>query len=477
MSSSPQAGGVRVKAPFRLASGSTSEGRPDLIHLIQAREPHERLVREGALERRNFAEERRDAAKARLKERGASSPHSQRALNSLGMGDDSPDGGKYGLGMLGLVPAGMVASGTRNELAAIGAFPSLGALGQPAKRAAPPALVGVLRHRERSLEPRRPDIQAYRQHELGRIDRSQNMSSNTARDMVAVVADAEASARGEASLIMGSKSFAASGVGPLGSTASANGFAVAASSSNHIFVPPLPLASGAGSSADEAILVRVGVPVSELLDGALEEGKRVATAVSTARWNKMAPSLAALKTNMAESISSSILIDERSNYYLDPMNKIAFDKAVSDLPEPARKAVNQLISEGKRLTVADIHQRRPPVLERGREDSLTSQIGDNWRISLREAFGEDKLRKKTLPWKGGCVAPTSKSETTPASLDTFDSIARTHATAYYVSDFSKPSPPTMRPSSRGVTRFAVNIPSMVTRHAGRDDALLTARLL
>jgi hypothetical protein len=51
-----------VAMAFRLPTGATSEGRPDLIALLTGREAHERQVREGALERRATAEERRAAA-------------------------------------------------------------------------------------------------------------------------------------------------------------------------------------------------------------------------------------------------------------------------------------------------------------------------------------------------------------------------------------------------------------------------------
>ena len=227
----------------------------------------------------------------------------------------------------------------------------------------------------------------------------------------------------------------------------------------------------------EPILVRVGVPAGEVLVEALAEGARSAMVERTSRWSRYVPSLANMESSVAVGDATFTNVVNK-DYVLDPIEKVAFEHATSDLTEPAKRALAQLLAQGKRLTVADVHQRRPPTLAKAIGLHPDPTLRENfWRASLRTATGSDSLRSKKQAWKGGCVAETTRGINTPMALDTFDSFAKHHAEAWYMTDFSKAGPATMRPVSRGVTRFALNIPTMVLKNANREAAMTKMRLL
>jgi len=289
----------------------------------------------------------------------------------------------------------------------------------------------VLRVRERSLDARKPALQALRQHDFSRTDRAAAVAINAAGAALGMVAQAEADARGEPSAFTvprGGAFFGGGGGGGGGGGSFAS-----------VDVPALPLggldtggfsayeAGGGSWGAEAPLLVRVGVPAGELLADARASGLRAATAEGRGR--------AARSVNRAISPSAvaggpSVAASADANYYLDPSNRVAFARATSDLPEAAKAAVAALLAQGKRLTVADVHQRRPPALASG--------IAGGASVQQRESFFALSLRQSLVPvpptqraaWKGGCVAATSKGATTHAALDTFDSFAKRNAEAW-----------------------------------------------
>jgi hypothetical protein len=497
----PPPRGVYIQAPFRLATGSTSEGRPDLVALLQAREPHEKLVHEGALEKRSFAEERREAAKSRESTSRSPLPFGRRrgsaggggAAGAGGFGDDAPaPPAKFGLAALGFVPPGMVASGTLNALAAgAAAAAPLGPLGVPAKRPAPPNTLGVWRLRERALDGKRPDLHALRQHDFSRVDRAVSGALDVAEATFGAVADMTADSRGEARV--GRAPSRGGGLGGGGGGSGLGGGASFASSrggggGGAPFVPPLPLGALGDGGGDNvgggATLVRVGVAAEELLDEALAAGVRAASAATSAR---LAAGPAAANASARPpsptfprgSPAASLVVTDDSVF--DPKARVAFKMATADLPAAAVNAITALLDRQQRVTVADVHQRRPPFLDSGAPAEVPDAVlpANAWTQSLRRSLvpGSAASGAPKMAWKGGCIAPSTKSASTPSAMDTFDFFAREKAVRYYITDFTRPAPPPMRPPSRGVTRFAANVPSMVARTADASSAVTTARLL
>jgi hypothetical protein len=471
---------------------------------MQAREDHERRLREGELERRGFAEERRNAAR----ERARSTSPGGRRRDAGGGGGDSPPSAKFGLAALGFVPPGMVASGTLNALAA-GAGGGFGQGGvpsaEPSKRPAPPSAVGVYRHRERVFDFKHPDLHALRQHDLERADRAAAWAAAAAAANATTVADALEEARGgwgeggsgggsgggggQSPMGGSAGSFDGGGASPAGGAPS--GFSRDAFARGVGAVPPLPLphniwserAGGAGASSGggggggaSAPLVRVGVPVDELLGTATESAVRAATAARSSRLVP-GPRDEGVRLPPAHVFEAA---DSDANYVIDEAQPVAFQMATRDLPRAAMRAVKSLLHT-RPLTVADVHQRRPPFFDAG--PPLVSAEYDppacSFPQTLRRHAGVLSTASKKKAWVGGCVNAFTCSPYTPASLATFDFFAREHAEGWYVTDFSRPSPPPMRPPSRGVTRFAANVgPGSITaREHDRDAERLTQRLL
>jgi len=460
------------KAPFRLPFG-VAEGRPDLSALLNAREPHERLVREGALERRQLAETVRDAAR-------------ERAQSPKASPSGAPEGvapARFGLAALGFVPPGMVASGVLNTLAAGLNRGSPGPSGEPAKRAKPPTPVGMYAQRPRVLTPRHPEIQVARQRDGARFERAASVAALNAT---------AASAGWDADGGFGSGGGGGGGrASPLGggSSNSPGGSSVG---------------SGGGGGEDEGAVVRVGVPLADALSestaalyahhlafggrgGGPASGRgagggggalpRTPWGTPRAPGDALPPAAPLVPTPRATDFFPS---DRDVDYAVLESSPRAFKQATRDLPAPAVAAVRHLLSGRKPLTVSSIHQRRPPYFDMGppvdpmRLDrelhpaDFTRQLRKN---------PSDQMARKRQNFTLGSTAPWNKSKTTPAGLDTFDALAKLRAVRYYVVDFTKPEPPPLRPPSRGVTRFAANVPSLLERDAERYAAERDNRLL
>ena len=427
MASPPHAhGGLHMKPPFRVPGG-VSEGRPDLIHLLQAREDHEKRVREGELERRGFAEERRSAARANARSKSPSGRHRD---GGSGGGDDSPPPGKFGLAALGFVPPGMVASGTLAALTA-GGFGKAPPSAEPSKRPAPPSAVGVYRHRERVFDGKHPDLQALRQHGLERTDRAAAFASASANATTLVVADAFEEARGGGSVgggggspagsaSPGSGSLTGGGLSPTGGVFSRDSFARSGA------VPPLAVppniwseVGGGGATS----LVRVGVPVDELLESATASAVRAATASRSSRLHTARESGVRLSPGHIFSAR-----DSDSNYIIDESQKVAFTMATRDLPRAAMRAVKTLLHQ-RPVTVADVHQRRPPFYDAGPPliNADYEPPARSFPQILRRTNGVVPPSSKKKAWIGGSVSAFTRSPYTPAALSTFDFFAREHA--------------------------------------------------
>jgi hypothetical protein len=465
-----------ARTPFRLPYG-VSEGRPDLSALLNAREPHERLIREGALERRQLAETVRDAARERA--------HSPKPSPS-----GAPEGiapARYGVAALGFVPPGMVASGTLNALATGLKKGSPGPSGEPAARAKPPTPVGMYATRPRVLTPRHPEYQAARQRAAMRFERA---AAVAALDATAAGAGWDADG--------GFGSGGGSGASPLGGRGS-----------NSPGGSSVGSGGGGGGADEDGAVVRVGVPLADAVSeatsalyahplagrasgrGGSRGGRapppggvlpRTPWGTPRAPGDALPPAAPVVPTPRATDFFPA---DRDVDYAILESRPRAFKQATRDLPTPAVAAVRHLLSGHKVLTVSSIHQRRPPYLDMGppidpmRLDrelhpaDFTRQLRKN---------PSDQMQRKRQQFTLGSTAPWNKSKTTPSGLDTFDAIAKLRAVRYYVTDFTKPGPPPLRPPSRGVTRFAANVPSLLEREgeryaAERDNRLLCVSLL
>lgn len=147
---------------------------------------------------------------------------------------------------------------------------------------------------------------------------------------------------------------------------------------------------------------------------------------------------------------------------------ISMQNATADLPTAAIKAVKRLIHAGNTVTVAAIHQRRPPYIDLGppAEVQLGPQLigspGSKFQQGLRDGGHTQAHPDRRPAFKLGNPPPWSKSRS-QAAFDTFDYHAKTDGVKYYVSDFTQPARPHIRPPSRGATRYAANVPTMMLK--------------
>ena len=506
-------GGRLEKPPFSLPTG-LSEGRPDLVALLTAREPHERLIREGTLERRAAAEQVRSDSRARARAAPGASP-----AGSPGA-DVSPS--RFAMQTLGFVPPGMVASGTLNALAAGMAQAQAQQL-EPNRHARPPTAVGMYPSRPRTLEGRRPDLQALRQHDLSRSERAASLALNSSGAWETALGGWDGGGGGAGA--GGSNDGLAAGWGAAGMHASSSttgagdegfgwgegrgsssggggggGSGSGGGGGSPVNLPPLTFPSlqgsasspggGGGSSGSGPRLVRVGVAVEDVLHeqrvtgGAGSSGRRPLpspmhprTPYGTIRAPADRDAAAARMPQFVRPSRSTFFAPTADqDYAISRDHPVAFHAAVKDLPSAAVQAVHGMLLDKAHLTVSNIHQRRPPYLDIGPGVTLNDitrreMHPAEFKGSLRRQAEDSMAPAKRRPFTLGATAPWNKGKYTISGMDTFDFIAKQSAVRYYVTDFTAPAPAHMRPPSRGVTRFASNVPSMVSR----DEELMRAR--
>ena len=499
-------GGGRIERPPFFLPNGLSEGRPDVTALLNAREPHERLIREGALERRAAAEQVRAESRARTAPTASPS--------------DSPSGGgsvaspaRAGLSALGFVPPGMVASGTLNALAA-GMAAQPAAQLEPNRHARPPTAVGMYSSRPRTLEGRRPDLQALRQHDLSRSERAASLALSQSGAWEAAVGGWEGGGGGggeglaqgwgaagmhASSSTSGEEGLGWEGGGGGGGGGSSGGGGGGGGSSgggggrsSPVNLPPLAFASlqGGASASSGPRLVRVGVAVEDVLSEQRQTGGGGRSPVGGGSGGGRRPlpspmhprtpygtirapaDVEAAASRMPQFVRPSraafFAPTADEDYALTTEHPVAFNAAVKDLPSAAVQAVRDMLLDKARLTVSNIHQRRPPYLDIGPGVTLASvskreMHPTEFKGSLRRQAEDSLAPARRRPFTLGATAPWNKGKYTIAGMDTFDFIAKQSAVRYYVTDFTAPAPATMRPPSRGVTRFASNVPTMVER--------------
>jgi hypothetical protein len=526
-----QPGGRIERPPFSLPTG-LSEGRPDITVLLNAREPHERLIREGALERRALAEQVRADSRART---APTSPGG----GGGGGGSGSPAGSvaspaRAGLSALGFVPPGMVASGTLNALAAGMAAPAAAHL-EPSRHARPPTAVGMYPTRPRTLEGRRPDLQALRQHDLSRSERAAGLALSQSGAWETAVGGWEGGGGG------GGEGGLAAGWGAAGMHASSStsggggeegfggweggggggggGRGGSSGGGSPVNLPPLTFppslqgggsttGGGGGSGSGGPRLVRVGVAVEDILNeqrvtgGGSQQQRSPGSSSAGVPGRRPLPSpmhprtpygtirapadIEAAAARMPQFVRPSraafFAPTADEDYALTTAHPVAFRAAVKDLPAAAVQAVRDMLLDKAHLTVSNIHQRRPPYLDIGPGVTLANLTRremhpEEFKGSLRRQAEDSMAPVKRRPFTLGATAPWNKGRYTISGMDTFDFIAKQSAVRYYVTDFTAPAPAAMRPPSRGVTRFASNVPSLVGRGEEVQRARETNRLL
>jgi hypothetical protein len=140
---------------------------------------------------------------------------------------------------------------------------------------------------------------------------------------------------------------------------------------------------------------------------------------------------------------------------------VSLANATADLPVAAVKAVRGMLQAGAKVTVAGIHQRRPPYIDRG-PDPLLGHTGgvreaeSAFTGSLRFGGGNWEAARNHPPFRVGCPPPWARSSPAVAPFDTFDYGARTSAAKYYVGDFTAPTRASLRPGTASATRPALN---------------------
>ena len=458
---------LSTQQPFRLQNNAISEGRPDLVNLLNAREPHEKLIREGTLERRLLAEQVRDDARARLAAKAAA-----KAVASPTGEPEGVTAARYGLNTLGFVPPGMVASGTLNALAAGMRVGPGGEQVEPNKRARPPATVGLHPVRPRTLDRVRPDLQAIRQHDFSRSDKAATLALNSSGAWETAVGGWQGDSGGGVSV-----------------EGSANGSAAVGVSSS---VERGGLSGGGdrmGDGGGGSNMVRVGVPVEDIISerraySAMGGSRRplpsplhprtpwgtIRTAEQIAESARNMPAL--VQPQRGEFFSPG----EDEDYVVSTDHPVAFKVATKDLPSAAVSAVRSMLADHHTLTVSGIHQRRPPYLDVGNPSTLASikrELHPSQFTAQLRRNEDDAFRTKKKCFILGATAPWNKSKHMPAGLDTFDFMAKHTAIRYYITDFTEPSGPPMRPPTRGTTRFAANVPSMLSK--SREGPIYAAR--
>jgi hypothetical protein len=170
------------------------------------------------------------------------------------------------------------------------------------------------------------------------------------------------------------------------------------------------------------------------------------------------------------------------DYAISTSHPVAFRQAVKDLPAAAITAVREMLLDKQSLTVSRVHQRRPPYLDVGPRVVGWAAVQrelqpSEFKGTLRRQPEDTMAAVRRKPFSLGATAPWNKSKHTLSGMDTFDFMAKQSAVRYYVTDFTEPTGPPMRPASRGPTRFASNVPSMLERDAEVLKARETNKLL
>lgn len=215
--------------------------------------------------------------------------------------------------------------------------------------------------------------------------------------------------------------------------------------------------------------VRVGVPVDTILAQPMPGGQQAAIFGGSTR----PPTSGSFRAGLAGSLPR--LPTGQVGGALPPTSlhhtsMISLGNATADLPMGAVKTVRKLLHEGRAVTVAGIHQRRPPYYDMGPvgEVDVGPPSGggpqDHFGRSLRGGGDFQPHARKMPAFKLGCPPPWHGLKQN-AEWDTFDFSAKLDGVKYYTQDFTEPSKAPLRPPTAGTTRYAANVPSMMLKRS------------
>ncbi len=367
-------------APFRLPNGAVAEGRPDLRALLNAREPHETLVTEGAGEKSAAARER--AASRERTRAAAPSGKPDRGELADFIGADVPST------MLGSTFAKLKESVAEVRVAAPRADPL------PSPRRPSAAAAGLLRLKDEAVEAR---------HHTALHRTAQHSPTRTAFDAATALATATAARHAGR---------------PGGATAPAGADGGGAGA----LLPPAP-----------PRFVRVGVPVAPapgapatlIVEDDRPGSRLLSRSALGSRFNTVggAPDAAggAGAPASPHGRPGAAGAGAGGDALVHNASMISFRHATADLPPAATVAVRRLLEEHRPVSVAAIHQRRPPYLDLGpprMDDGDDEPLHPEAFATVLRRHPVDAFGQKKMPFVVGCPPPWQQSKT--AAFQTFE---------------------------------------------------------
>jgi hypothetical protein len=377
--------------PFVLPNGAVAEGRPDVRTLLAARTPHEKLVKEGMGEKSTAIRQAAAEKLAAQREAAASGRVNKSELADF-IGADVPSA------MLGSTFAKLKES-VGEVRVAVG---SVDPLAKPRR----PSRVGTIRLKDTVVEVRNhARLHEHAQHSPTRtaFDAAGFSPTKTGRSSSAGVGVGAAGAGGRGGMGMGT--------GTLG------GFGSAAEMERPSSPPPA------------ARFVRVGVPVAPapgapttlIVEDDRPGSRMLSRSGVGSRFLPPSGTSAGMGMGMDAANSPTRMGADGADAHLIGSSMISFRHATADLPVAATVAVRRMVEEHRPVTVAAIHQRRPPYLDMGPARPVDYESvylhPEQYQATLRrhvvDAFGE-----KRRPFVMGCAPPWQQSKT--AAFQTFD---------------------------------------------------------
>lgn len=317
-------------APFRLANGALAEGRPDLTMLMNAREPHESLVREHQVEK--AMKDRLDGS-GRLAAAQVPRPKTRQPTFNYGRPSDAQLAEFLGAD----VPHDMIGSTfdrLRDPIPDVQiAPPQL----RPNAVARPPSRTGdIRRYKDETVAKHASGLHSQTQHDLNR----------TAFDPLVPMLQPE----------------------PVG----------------HYVRVGVPVAIA--NQSQPVVLIQDERPAS------FRSGLQASAMHSGMQLPPASPIRSALGPSDSALLTAS---------------QVSFRHATADLPPAAVVAAKRLLDEHRPITVAGLHQRRPPYKDIGplRPDDAQDVHPDNFQQLLRKNPEIDALGQKRKAFVVGSAAP------------------------------------------------------------------------
>ena len=408
-------------APFMLATGGTSEGRPDLISLLQAREPHETLVHEAEALRR----------KERLENRATKSPRSKKSseegLNEL-LGNDPA--------LAAALANGLAQQTARGAVKAEVAVPNAEPLAHPR----PPTSVGCFRARDAVLETRAATAHAQMQHEAPRWKREESVG-------LAAFESAMSGTRPNTVLphhlnihrqIAGIENALATTGGTPGGQFVRIGVPVTVSTAG-VYIEAAPLGGGGGGSG--AIGNSKSGTRSMMRTGGGGSAQSPDGGGGQSRVNFI-PAMSGMPQEATLGRGLGIGLDQ-----------ISFRHATADLPPAATLTVRDMLADRRPVTVEGIHQRRPPYFDLGpKVDPRDTRIEigpDRFPNALRQYSSNAQVSRNLF--KIGSAPSWATSQSGGKYRQTFDFMAKFTGQKYYQSDFAELNKFSVRPPQTPAT--------------------------